>query len=318
MILIVAPENDIHALAVARSIIEETSTDKVRIFDSATLPLSATISIGTDGWSLRDRRGQALDSDDITAVWWRRSKKPHVSREIVDPIARGFAERECDHALKAIAMWSGYLVINPSDKVLIANNKPIQLMKASAVGLEVPETLITNNKEQAEEFLRSHLSTIFKVMSPPLGSFAETRRVRTAYQSDFHLIADAPVIFQREVVKKRELRVTVIGELLFTAEVCTNNVKSSKYPDWRLDPTHECRLAEIPGDIATKLTIFMRELGLYYGAIDLIEDCDGHYVFLEVNTSGQFLFVEIDTGLPISRAIARLLLHERGCAAGSN
>ena len=54
----------------------------------------------------------------------------------------------------------------------------------------------------------------------------------------------------------------------------------------------------------------MQVLRLYYGAADLIEDVDGEYVFLEINPSGQFLFVEADTELPISAAWARLLTSD--------
>ena len=34
---------------------------------------------------------------------------------------------------------------------------------------------------------------------------------------------------------------------------------------------------------------------------------DGDYVFLEVNPAGQWLFIELETGQPVSAAVARLL-----------
>jgi glutathione synthase/RimK-type ligase-like ATP-grasp enzyme len=49
-------------------------------------------------------------------------------------------------------------------------------------------------------------------------------------------------------------------------------------------------------------------MGLYYGAIDLIESNDGESYFLEVNPQGQFLFNEIDTEAPMSDAFADLLV----------
>ena len=51
-----------------------------------------------------------------------------------------------------------------------------------------------------------------------------------------------------------------------------------------------------------------RSLGLRYGAADLILSTEGEYVFLEVNPGGQFLFVEIQAGVPISDAIADALV----------
>ena len=51
----------------------------------------------------------------------------------------------------------------------------------------------------------------------------------------------------------------------------------------------------------------MERLGLVYGAIDLRRTPEGDHVFLEVNTAGEFLFVEERTGQPIARAIAEWL-----------
>jgi hypothetical protein len=51
----------------------------------------------------------------------------------------------------------------------------------------------------------------------------------------------------------------------------------------------------------------MRRLGLVYGAIDLRVRPDGEHVFFEVNPSGQWLFVEERTGLPLTRTFVDVL-----------
>ena len=51
-----------------------------------------------------------------------------------------------------------------------------------------------------------------------------------------------------------------------------------------------------------------RRLGFRFGAIDMILNTNGEYVFLEINPGGQWLFVEIHAGLPISDAIADALI----------
>ena len=51
----------------------------------------------------------------------------------------------------------------------------------------------------------------------------------------------------------------------------------------------------------------MHELNLVFGTIDLKITTGGEYVFLEVNPQGQFLYVEILTGMPITSAVAKLL-----------
>jgi hypothetical protein len=47
---------------------------------------------------------------------------------------------------------------------------------------------------------------------------------------------------------------------------------------------------------------------LNYGAVDLIVTPDGRHVFLEVNPVGEFFWLEQYPGLPVSDAIADVLL----------
>jgi glutathione synthase/RimK-type ligase-like ATP-grasp enzyme len=54
----------------------------------------------------------------------------------------------------------------------------------------------------------------------------------------------------------------------------------------------------------------MEHFGLNYGALDLILTPDGRHVFLEVNPVGEFFWLERCPGLPISKAIADILLSQ--------
>lgn len=55
---------------------------------------------------------------------------------------------------------------------------------------------------------------------------------------------------------------------------------------------------------------------LAYGAFDFAEDADGVWWFLECNQSGQFGFVEMDTGQPIAATIAEWLAADGLSADG--
>ena len=52
----------------------------------------------------------------------------------------------------------------------------------------------------------------------------------------------------------------------------------------------------------------MSELGLVFGAVDLIRTPAGEHVFLEVNPVGEFFWLERYAGLPVSDALADILL----------
>ena len=67
------------------------------------------------------------------------------------------------------------------------------------------------------------------------------------------------------------------------------------------------RPARLPGPVAARLRRLLRRLGLLYAAADLRRTDGGEHLFLEVNPSGQFLFVEERTGQPIAEALCDLL-----------
>jgi glutathione synthase/RimK-type ligase-like ATP-grasp enzyme len=54
----------------------------------------------------------------------------------------------------------------------------------------------------------------------------------------------------------------------------------------------------------------MKRLGLEFGALDFIVTETGVWYFLEVNPSGQWLWIEDLTGLPIADSIAYWLQTE--------
>lgn len=92
---------------------------------------------------------------------------------------------------------------------------------------------------------------------------------------------------------------------MFAAEVRVGAAAADV--DWRLDMNPDVLTAELPTAIRDKLLALQQRLGLRYGAIDLTRTGTDEYVFLEVNPGGQFLFVEIATGMPISTAPAQAL-----------
>lgn len=112
---------------------------------------------------------------------------------------------------------------------------------------------------------------------------------------------------QEHVPRGRDVRVTVIGERVFAAEVAT--VRPEADIDWRLDLAATWHGHDLPEALADRLRALLRALGLNYGCIDLRRRPDGDYVFFEVNPSGRFLFVEIDAGPPLAQAMAELLLR---------
>lgn len=238
----------------------------------------------------------------------QRALAHQISDPVHDPAARRFIVNECSQAFNSIAAWPSYNTINNLERERVACLKPLQLAVARKVGLQIPETIITNDPISARSFCEKEISVIFKTLSAPISTFGETRRVKSDHMDKLPSVSHAPVIFQHEVVKQKDIRVTVVGSEVFAACIERNNPFAENYPDWRLDASAECKVFELPAELADRVRLLMSTLGLVYGVIDFIQSERGEFIFLEVNPSGQFLFVEADTGLPISRQIGKALL----------
>ena len=74
---------------------------------------------------------------------------------------------------------------------------------------------------------------------------------------------------------------------------------------------------ELPGEVSAKIMSLVRRMELTFAAIDMRLTERGDIVFFEINPEGQYLWIEIDSGLPISAALARRLCYA-AIGAGSH
>ncbi|HEX8189962.1 MAG TPA: hypothetical protein VF586_16515, partial [Pyrinomonadaceae bacterium] len=119
------------------------------------------------------------------------------------------------------------------------------------------------------------------------------------------------MVFQELIPKARELRVAWVGGEVFTGALDASGTSRGQ-TDWRRAAPGECRWerGELPDEVARGLCTLMSELGLVFGAIDLICTPEGEHVFLEVNPAGEWGMLERELNLPISDAIARALMSD--------
>ncbi len=206
-------------------------------------------------------------------------------------------------------MWSclDAVWVNDPDRDEFASRKMYQLKLASELGLRVPRTCITNSPEQARSFIAANPGgVIYKPFGGTPETWRETRLVRTEDLELLDCVQTAPVIFQEAIGGGCDIRVTVIGNQLFPAQILA---RESAYEfDFRIDSSNAPTSVHVlPDRVVQQLLSVMSRLGLHYGAIDLRLSPEGDYVFLEINPAGQWLFVEYATGQPISEALAQYL-----------
>jgi hypothetical protein len=254
-----------------------------------------------------------LTSSNFPVVWYR--PKPIILSEIPGESAANIEEKFCMQEWKTILQSLNFFLsdskwINPIASSLRAANKIYQLKLSMDLGLSIPRTIITNDSQEVLSLFNDS-QVIYKTLS----SFSTAEKTiytnqikkENVLNSD-QAIAMAPGIFQEYKEKKYELRVTVVGERVFTVKINSQSKKSTLI-DWRRDPDKSLfETVELLPATKKKLLLFHKQLELIYGAYDFIVDEDGNEIFLECNPSGQWLWLEEALDIDISLAMAEELL----------
>jgi hypothetical protein len=292
-------------------------------FNPARFPSKADLSFSFTASGQVCRRlsveGETIDLDRVTAVWYRRPQPPVPHAEIIDERVRTCVADECQWVLNDLwhTLDCRWVPARPS-VIRRAEHKLAQLTLAGALGFELPPTLLTNSPAAFLEFHRQqNADVVSKVAGRPftLGFTEQFVRYTEGVTRQDVGYADsiryAPVIFQSYVPKQVELRVTVVGQKVFAAEIHSQASHHTRH-DWRrYDWSKTLYLPHtLPPDVERRCLQLLERLGLCFGAIDMILTPDRRYVFLEINPNGQYLWIEEETGLAISDALCDLLISE--------
>lgn len=314
MILIVSEEGDLHALAV-RKILERDHQVDCRVLVMSDFPerMKGSYSVSQSGchsWLVA--RDETLDTATITGVLWRRptpTRPPRVFAESSPPDA---LQAECDHFLQGL-LWSLDVAwINHPMANLRASRKLIQLTTARNVGLVVPLTTITNDPEDARRFVRQAGTRrlICKRVGTSPGVLTKTFFVTPDVAERLDSLELCPAILQEYVDGPRDVRVVYVDGQCFAVAI---DAASGTCPeDSRFDLTVEFHDHRLPREVHERLTRFMTELGLRFGVIDFKLGSDGLYYFFEVNPAGQFAYLQLKTGAPMTEALAAALVRRDG------
>ncbi len=261
--------------------------------------------------------GGEFDLSEVRAVWHRRlSVAARVPREM-DAQLRAASVGESRAALLGVLAGLTAFRVDPEAAIRRAEYKPLQLRLARELGLEVPRTLVTNDPQAARDF---YAECDGRVVAKMLSSFAVydregrenvvfTNPVGPEDLEDLTGLSLCPMTFQERVEKRLELRATVVGRRVFTASIDSQSSARAAH-DWRRDGVRLIggwRPYQLPADDEARLLALMDSFGLNYGAADFILTPDGRHVFLEVNPSGEFFWLD-GPELPISAALADVLL----------
>jgi len=247
--------------------------------------------------------GRLVGLSGLRSIWVRRPGTPAARAAAPSE----WLTEESAQALYGMLRGSDARWMNHPDAARRARHKPWQLRLAQRCGLPVPATIVTTFPQAAREFAERYPDLVVKPVSGahPQDPPRAVPTSRVAPDTDFAAVAFGPTLLQRRVAKRADIRLTVVGETMLAARKVTG---ADDEVDVRFAPlTSPWQPTDVPPRVAAAVRDYLRAAELAYGAFDFAEDGDGTWWFLECNQSGQFGFVEVDTGQPISRAIAEWL-----------
>jgi len=275
-----------------------------------------TLAFGADGTTAAGFAGPGVDLDFATvkSVWYRRIDRPTLPEGMRPDEAEFAAAETVETVLGAFRTLDAFWVNHP-DRVRAASSKPWQTRVAGELGFAVPRTLFTNDPEALKGFWEDCGGrVVYKTMTQgKLGvdvlRMVYTSRLDAESLARADLLANCPGLFQELVEKRCDLRITVIGGAAYTVEIHSQDHPDA-VQDWRRVEAREMTHAvhDLPAEVEARCIALTRRLGLHYGAIDMILTPEGEYVFLEINPSGQYAWIDQMTDLRLTDKLIDLLV----------
>lgn len=318
-VLLITHSRDNQSVSMVAEELKARGREPVRL-DTDLYPRSIRVSAHLTGAQARRRLETpdgTLELGEVSALWYRRFAVGGSLPAELDE-TRTACLQQSEQALYGTIAALDCLQVDPLSAVRRADHKEVQLKMASHFGLEIPRTLISNCPDQVREFYRECRG---QMIAKTLGSFAVDREgrqevvytsiVREEHLQQLESLSYSPMLFQELVPKRIELRATVVGSKVLTAWVDSQGSDRSSV-DWRRDGVGLIdRWAEydLPVSVAEGLRKLTGYFGLSYGAADLVVTPDGRLVFLELNSGGEWFWLQ--RALPIAESLADLLATAR-------
>lgn len=318
-ILIITHTGDNFSIEKVTEYIELNGFEVIR-FDVDLYPMQnrLTTAFEDGSWiSILETAETKYRLDDIAAVWYRRAYNiGNGLKEEMYAKFYGAAMGEIRNTLFGfLESIDAYSLGKPSVYRRL-DSKEEQLKIAEKIGLKIPETCMTNNPEQARQFILKHKNVIgkmqtgFAIYEDGVENVVFTNVIDKNKLEELDSLQYCPMQFQTRLEKKKELRVTVVGQDIYAFEIDSQKSEAAKV-DWRKDGLNlidQWVETQLPREIERKLLELLDVYHVDYGAIDIILTPEDEYYFIEINAAGEFFWLDnLTDGNLISKSIADLL-----------
>jgi len=253
---------------------------------------------------------------DISVVWCRKfgfldtyEKKLSLTRDLTDFLYNEFnALRDLILNLLENKKWLF--------KRNLWNSKLEVLNEAKRVGLNIPKTIITTERNNLNLFLKENNNFI---ITKPIHEAMHVQLPNSAISLSTKEIGNvkglnkcfSPSLFQEYVEKEIELRVFYIMGKFYSMAIFSQSNPQTQLDFRAFDWNNPNRFVpyQLPKSIEEKIDLLMKNLKINTGSIDLIKSRkNGDYYFLEVNPSGQFGMTAFPCNFPLHKIVAENLI----------
>ncbi|WP_323447399.1 ATP-grasp ribosomal peptide maturase [Streptomyces yaizuensis] len=275
-------------------------------------------ALGPGGWTgSLTTPSRAVAFEEIGAVYYRRPSPWRMPLlDGADERTRAFAAAEAKHGLGGVLTnIPGCRYVNHPAAVTRAEFKAAQLQTAQGLGLVVPPTLITNDPGRARAFAAEHGPGVYKPFRGlPVSDDGQAGAIwaqRIDPETLDESVAWTAHLFQAEVPKTADARITVVGEKVFAQRICAPDGAL----DWRRGDWDELdhQPLTVPPALTGALLAYLEAFGLVFGCFDfalredLPQDAPQRFTFIECNPNGQWGWLPDSTDIAV--AFARLLME---------
>lgn len=303
MILIIGAPDEAHSKYIYDKLIAKG--EKPVYFDTKKIPNNLMISWNTSekdflkGYFLIE--GNKLHFSDIKSVYWRNHFGYQQTLANNDYMLKYFIERDIQCSFDSLFSSSDWLWCNSLKAIELHKKKVFQLNQMAKNNIRVPDTLITNNKDDLLEFLEKNNNNV--IFKPVLGGAYTKKLSKESLNSDLiKKLINSPVQFQ-EMIEGTDVRAYIVGKEVFAAKIETDIL------DFRTDKQAKIKPVELPQEIIDKCFKIMELFDLNYTGIDIRLSDSGEYVFLEANPAPMFIHFEKESGYPISDTLVKMLMR---------
>lgn len=262
------------------------------------------ISLGnTDSFVLNNYE-DVIQQDAVSIVWNRRWNESNFFDNTQKDLNKEFLYEMKTHLINEFHRLSQYVFQRFSEKNwvdkthLIQPNKIVVLEKAKECNLNIPNTIITNNKQDALDFLAQNGRICTKPISE-VSAFFNSKKKRVYLMDTKEVMKNTleesdeiffPSLFQQLVEKRFDIRIFYLDQKFYSMAIFSQR-RSKSILDFRnynfADPDRSIPYS-LPKYIEYQLQSLVDKLGYKHCSIDMLKDINNEYIFLEINPVGQF------------------------------